>query len=37
MKAKVVFYRCEICGNIVGLIKNGGGVLVCCDKPMVTL
>ena len=21
----VSFYRCELCGNIVGLIKNGGG------------
>ncbi|NSW90152.1 MAG: desulfoferrodoxin [Firmicutes bacterium] len=37
MKAKVAFYRCEICGNIIGLIKNGGGELVCCGKPMVKL
>jgi len=28
------FYKCEICGNIVGLIKNGGGQLVCCGKNM---
>jgi superoxide reductase len=37
MKEKVAFFRCEICGNIVGLIKNGGGQLVCCGKPMVKL
>lgn len=34
MKAKVDFYECEICGNIVELIKNGGGQLVCCGQPM---
>lgn len=37
MKAKTAFFRCEICGNIVGLIKDGGGKLVCCGKPMVKL
>jgi len=37
VKAKVAFYRCEVCGNMVGLIKNGGGKLVCCGKPMVKL
>jgi superoxide reductase len=34
MKGDIAFYRCETCGNIVGLIKNGGGQLVCCGKPM---
>lgn len=33
----VAFYRCELCGNIVGLIKNGGGQLVCCGKKMTKL
>ena len=33
----VSFYRCELCGNIVGLIKNGGGQLVCCGKHMTKL
>lgn len=33
----ISFYRCEICGNIVGLIKNGGGKLVCCGKGMSKL
>ncbi|HHV59822.1 MAG TPA: desulfoferrodoxin [Clostridiaceae bacterium] len=34
MKAKVAFYQCGICGNMVGLIKDGGGQLVCCGQPM---
>jgi len=37
MKTNVTFYRCEICGNIVGLINNGGGELVCCGQPMKKL
>jgi superoxide reductase len=37
MKAEVTFLRCETCGNMVGLIKDGGGQLVCCGKPMVKL
>lgn len=37
MKAPVSFYRCEICGNMVGLMKKGGGQLVCCGKPMTEL
>ena len=28
------FYRCKVCGNIVGLIKEGGGTLTCCGEPM---
>ena len=31
------FFKCSICGNIVGLIENGGGKLVCCGKPMDAL
>lgn len=34
MKAPVSFYRRELCGNLVGLIKRGGSQLVCCGKPM---
>ena len=30
----VKFLKCSICGNIVGLIHDGGGELVCCGKPM---
>jgi len=28
------FYICKNCGNIVGLIDNGGGSLVCCGDQM---
>ncbi|MBQ7478150.1 MAG: desulfoferrodoxin FeS4 iron-binding domain-containing protein [Selenomonadaceae bacterium] len=31
------FFRCELCGNIIGLIHEGGGPLVCCGKPMTAL
>lgn len=34
---KKVFYRCSVCGNLVGLIHNGGGELVCCGKKMELL
>lgn len=37
MKANVNFYRCNLCGNLVGLIKNGGGQMICCQKPMEKL
>lgn len=37
MKTNVAFYRCEVCGNIVSLINNGGGQLVCCGQPMKKL
>ena len=35
--SNIVFYRCEICGNIVILIKNGGGTLTCCGQAMTKL
>lgn len=28
------FYRCNICGNLVELVEDGGGELVCCGEPM---
>ena len=31
------FYRCEVCGNIVALVKKGGGTLTCCDQAMTKL
>lgn len=37
MNSKISFYRCERCGNIVVLIKNGGGTLKCCGEPMKLL
>ena len=27
-------YKCEICGNIVEVVHNSGGTLVCCGKDM---
>ena len=29
-----MYYKCEICWNIVQLVENGGGQLVCCWQPM---
>ena len=28
-------YKCEICGNIVEVLHEGAGALVCCSLPMV--
>ena len=30
-------YKCEVCGNIVVVLHEGAGTLVCCGKPMVLL
>ncbi|MDL2314144.1 desulfoferrodoxin [Desulfovibrio sp. OttesenSCG-928-C14] len=27
-------YKCTVCSNIVGVVHNGDGELVCCGKPM---
>lgn len=35
--ANVVFYRCAVCGNLVALIRKGGGTLVCCGQEMEKL
>ncbi len=35
--SKVAFYRCERCGNIVTVLNNGGGTLVCCGQDMTEL
>lgn len=34
MKENVRFYRCQICGNIIGLIDGDMSRIVCCGKPM---
>ena len=31
------FYICEHCGNIVGMIHDGGAPLMCCGKKMTKL
>ena len=30
-------YKCEICGNIVEIVHEAGGELVCCGQPMKLL
>lgn len=30
-------YRCNVCGNMVEVVKVGGGELVCCGQPMELL
>ena len=30
-------YKCEICGNIVEVIHQGPGILVCCGQPMTLM
>ncbi len=32
-----LFYRCEKCGNVVALIKTGGGTLTCCGQEMTKM
>ena len=27
-------YRCNVCGNVVKVIEEGIGILVCCGQPM---
>ncbi|HEX3026536.1 MAG TPA: desulfoferrodoxin [Clostridia bacterium] len=34
---EILFYRCEKCGNIVALLKKGGGTLSCCGQDMTRL
>ena len=31
------FFRCEVCGNLVGLIHDGGSQLYCDGQPMTEL
>jgi superoxide reductase len=28
------YYKCALCGNIVEVVHEGGGELVCCGQPM---
>ncbi|HEM56123.1 MAG: desulfoferrodoxin [Caldisericum sp.] len=37
MTQKFQIYKCEICGNIVEVVHEGKGVLVCCGQPMVLI
>ncbi|MCK4395353.1 desulfoferrodoxin [candidate division WOR-3 bacterium] len=35
MTKKLQVYKCNICGNIIEVLHEGVGELVCCDQPMV--
>lgn len=37
MCGEQTFYICKHCGNIIGVIKNGGGRIVCCNEAMTEL
>ena len=37
MSVKLGIYRCKICGNIVQVIINGEGELICCGEEMELL
>ena len=34
MTKRLQIYKCEVCGNIVEVIHEGAGELVCCNEPM---
>lgn len=34
MTERLQIYKCEVCGNIVEMLHEGKGELVCCEKPM---
>ena len=34
MAEKMGIYKCDVCGNVVEVLFNGGGELVCCGEPM---
>lgn len=35
MTKRFEIYKCKICGNIVEVLHEGIGNLVCCDEPMI--
>jgi superoxide reductase len=37
MTERLQVYKCEICGNIVEVLHEGAGELVCCGQPMKLL
>ncbi|MDD5766890.1 MAG: desulfoferrodoxin [Candidatus Marinimicrobia bacterium] len=34
MTQKLQVYKCEICGNVVEIVHEGNGTLVCCGQSM---
>ena len=37
MTRELAFYKCDLCGNIVEKVVNGGGTLACCGQDMELL
>jgi superoxide reductase len=37
MTARLEVYKCEVCGNMVEVLHEGVGELVCCGQPMKLL
>lgn len=37
MTEKNQIYKCLVCGNVVEVVDNGQGTLVCCGQPMTNL
>ncbi len=37
MTNRLELYRCEICNNLIEVLVNGEGELVCCGEPMKLL
>ena len=37
MTERLEVYKCEVCGNIVEVLHEGAGELVCCGEPMKLL
>jgi superoxide reductase len=35
MTNKLQIYKCEVCDNIVEVLHEGAGELVCCGQPMI--
>jgi superoxide reductase len=35
MTKRLQIYKCEVCGNIVEVLHEGVGELVCCGQPMI--
>lgn len=37
MTTQLQVYKCSVCGNMVEVLRAGGGGMVCCAKPMENL
>jgi len=37
MTARLQVYKCEKCGNIVEILHEGAGQLICCNEPMALM